>query len=178
MIKAREFSFEDIPTKVNWMNNPIINNSMFFELPATISKTETWFKNKNNNTRVDFSFLNEQQEIVGMGGFTNIDKINSNAEYYIMVNPNLHGQGFGKKISLWMFNYAFLKLNLNKIYLYTNDDNVAANKIYENSGFKLEGILREHKFKKGNFLNRRFYGLLKSEWKTKNWQQDNLQYEF
>lgn len=177
MIKAREFCYNDIPIKVDWINNPEINNSMFFELPATISKTEEWFKNKNNTARIDFSFINEQEIIVGMGGFTDIDRKNLNAEFYVMVNPSMHSQGIGKIISLWMYNYAFLELNLNKLYLFTNDDNIAASKIYENAGFKLEGVLRQHKSKNGVFLDRHFYGLLRKEWKLQKWCKKELTYE-
>lgn len=70
-----------------------------------------------------------------------------------------------------MYNYAFSVLELNKIYLYTNDDNVAAYRIYEKYGFQLEGILRNHKWKNGKFQNRRFYGLLKSEWEESEWKK-------
>jgi len=177
MIKARIFSFEDIPSRVEWLNDPKINKTMFFDLPATIEKTEAWFKNKDKTTRIDFSFV-EKDILVGMGGFINIDKINANAEFYIMISPLLQGKGYGKLLSLWMYNFAFIELNLHKIYLYTNDDNIAAYKIYEYAGFTLEGILREQKYKSGVFISRRFYGLLRQEWQTKEWKKEIIKYEF
>lgn len=178
MIKARLFSFEDIPYRVKWINDIRINKSMFFDLPATIEKTEVWYRNKDKNTRIDFSFINQSEMLIGMGGFTNIDKNNLNAEFYIMVSPLLQGKGYGKSLSLWMFNFAFIELNLHKIYLYTNDNNIAAYKIYEYAGFKLEGTLREQKYKKGKFISRRFYGLLRQEWLTKDWKKEKIEYEF
>ena len=36
---VKDFSAEDINTRVEWINNPAINKSMYFELPATIEKT-------------------------------------------------------------------------------------------------------------------------------------------
>lgn len=171
-IKAYRFKIEDISTRVDWINNPAIHNTMYFEIPASIDKTEIWYENNvNNESRIDFTFKIDSV-IIAMGGFTNISKEHKNAEFYVMVNPEMHGKGIGKEVSQWMFNYAFSVLKLNKIYLYTNDDNISAYSIYEKSGFKLEGIIREHKWKNGHFQNRRFYGLLLSEWKHLEWKKD------
>lgn len=166
------FSVEDIPTRVDWINNPKINSFMFFELPATIEQTERWYQNNiGNKNRIDFTFRNMVGEIIAMGGFTGISPEHENAEFYVMVNPIMHGKGIGHKVSVWMYNYAFSQLNLHKIYLYTNDDNVSAYSIYEKAGFQLEGTLREHKKKDNKFQNRRIYGLLRSEWEIKDWKE-------
>src|SRR5690606_10376306 len=111
-IKAEYLSKTDLQTRVDWINNPKINSSMFFETPASLEKTSNWFlANLRNKNRVDFSFFDETGDLVAMGGFTGIDFVNSHAEFYVMVNPDLQGQGFGKRVSKWMFNYAFLKFN-------------------------------------------------------------------
>src|SRR5690554_815283 len=178
-ITAREFSEIDIETRVNWINNPKINYNMFFEIPATVEKTLQWHRsNIGNKKRIDFTFRDEAGTPLAMGGFTGIDEANENAEFYVMVNPEMHGKGIGKKVSKWMFNYFFLRYGLNKIYLYTNDSNVSAYKIYEDCDFKLEGIFREQKFKNGSFQNRRFYGLLKREWINLDWKVDQIYFEF
>lgn len=176
-IIPKRFSEKDISKRVEWINNPSINKNMYFDLPASIEKTERWFSgNIDNKKRIDFSFFNTENELIAMGGYTAIDVIHNNAEFYVMVNPNMHGRGIGKKVSKWMYNYAFSSLNLNKIYLYTNDDNVSAYKIYENAGFRLEGVLRNHKWKNGKYQNRRVYGLLKSEWNQLEWKEE-INYE-
>lgn len=175
-IKAKRFSEADIAIRVDWINNPLVNQTMFFDLPASIENTKKWFEaNVGNKNRIDFCFFDADGVCVAMGGFTSITEEHQNAEFYVMVDPSKQGQGIGKYVSRWMYNYAFSILKLNKIYLYTNDDNVAAYSIYEKSGFQLEGILRNHKWKNGKFQNRRFYGLLKSEWKLVEWKEE--QYE-
>src|SRR5690606_38900289 len=151
-ISAKYLAEEDLMTRVVWINDPRINNSMFFEIPATLQKTKDWFiANVGNKRRVDFSFFDDNRILIAMGGFTGIDATNCHAEFYVMVNPDMQGLGVGKRISKWMFNYAFLKFDLHKIFLYTNDSNVKAYKIYEDASFRLEGILREHKWKNGEF---------------------------
>ncbi|WP_312311713.1 GNAT family N-acetyltransferase [Empedobacter brevis] len=170
--KPRRFNGKDIPVRVNWINDPRINQTMFFDLPASIINTENWYNNnRGNSKRIDFSFVNNEDEIIAMGGFTDINSLHKNAEFYVMVNPEMQGRGIGKQVSFWMYNYAFSILDLNKIFLYTNDDNIAAFSIYEKAGFQLEGVLRNHKWKNNKFQNRRFYGLLKSEWKNLEWKE-------
>lgn len=171
-IIPKRFSEKDITDRVKWINNQAINSNMYFDLPASIENTKRWFVNNiGNKKRIDLTFFYSCGERIAMGGFTSIDSTHSNAEFYVMVNPLLYGKGIGKNVSRWMFNYAFSILNLNKIYLYTNDDNISAYKIYENAGFRLEGVLRDHKWKDGKFQNRRVYGLLKSEWELLDWKE-------
>lgn|SRR5690554_6758558 len=171
-IIPRRFSEKDISDRVDWINNPVVNRNMYFDLPATVENTIQWFiNNVGNKKRIDFTFFDSFGERIAMGGYTSIDSIHCNAEFYVMVNPMMHGKGIGKKVSFWMYNYAFSILNLNKIYLYTNDDNINAYKIYESAGFMLEGVLRDHKWKNGKFQNRRIYGLLKSEWELLDWKE-------
>ena len=170
-IIPKKFRNEDILTRVGWINDKRINQTMFFDLPASVENTQKWFEAiKDCKNRIDFTFFNDEDKIIAMGGFTGINSTHKNAEFYVMVNPEMQGMGIGKQVSFWMYNYAFSKLDLHKIYLYTNDDNVAAYSIYEKAGFVLEGILKEHKWKNDKFQNRRFYGLLKSDWNNLPWK--------
>ena len=167
----RSFELTDISTRVDWINNPIINKTMFFELPATIEKTSNWYEMiKNNPNRMDITVIDvSDNTLCAMGGFNIINRKNSNAEFYLMVNPHLIGKGLGIKVTIWLNNYAFHALNLHKIYLFTDISNIAGNRLYEKCGYKLEGILKEHIYKSNKFYDLRQYGLLKSEWECMPW---------
>ncbi|MBN1398759.1 MAG: GNAT family N-acetyltransferase [Bacteroidetes bacterium] len=178
-LKARKFKRADIQTRVDWINNPRVNNTMPFDLPATVKRTTEWFKNNiGNQTRIDLTFTDRQNNIMAMGGYTHIDLKDSKAEFYVMVNPDSQGKGIGKKATKWLLNYAFLTYDLNKIYLYTYSMNNAANRIYESYSFKLEGVLRKHAFKNGNLCDRRIYGLLREEWEKAPWRVTDIEYDF
>lgn len=179
ILKVRFFSELDIQTRVNWINDQKINQNMSFDVPATYEKTLSWFKNNINNTqRVDFTFENQKNEIVAMGGLSPIDQKNCNGEYYLMINPDMLGRGIGTRASKWICNYGFIVLQLNKIYSYTSEHNVASCKMQENIGLKLEGVLRQQKYSEGKFQNRHFYGLLRNEWEGLNWHTETIEYEF
>ncbi|WP_271424714.1 GNAT family N-acetyltransferase [Aequorivita sinensis] len=176
--KASYFQAKDIPVKVSWMNDIRINEHMYFSLPATEEATMKWFtENKDNVNRVDFTFK-ENEKYIAMGGFTGINHQSGIAEFYVMVNPEMQGKGIGRKVSLWMYNYAFVKLQLNKIFLYTDNSNIPSSKIYEKAGFQQEGLLRQHKLKNGILRDRRVYGLLREEWEEKEWRLKQVYYDF
>lgn len=171
-MRVKNFSAEDIKTRVSWINNSSINTSMYFDLPATIEQTQKWHEsNKTKTNRQDFTFF-KGNEIVAMGGLVSIDKQASHAELYIMVNPNLHGQGWGKKSTKWLLFYGFEYLKLNKVYLFTDGANVSGYRLYESIGMVYEGTMRQHKLKNGELKDRRIYSILSEEWELLNYAED------
>lgn len=49
-INIRKFSIEDIPNKVEWINNPKNNKYLHYNLPLEVQKTINWFKNNEKRT--------------------------------------------------------------------------------------------------------------------------------
>src|SRR5690606_3297006 len=154
-ITVHKFSEKDIPDRVNWINDIRINRHMHFDLPASIINTESWFKAISvSHSRIDLVFKDEKGKVLAMAGFADINLHHQNAEFYIFINPDEQGRGYGRRVTKWMINYGFLKYGLNKIYLYTDTDNSGAIKLYENLGFVKEGVQRKHRFKNGSFKDK------------------------
>ena len=133
-MRIRRLKHEDLPIRVEWVNNPKIHKSMHFEVPITIEGTEKWFRKVfDNHDRADFAFEKEGK-LCAMGGFTSMS---SEAELYVFVDPNNKGNGIGSKATSLLCEYGFMHLHLNKIFLYTNGDNLPAQRTYQKLGFKL-----------------------------------------
>ena len=63
-----------------------------------------------------------------------------------------------------MIDHAFFKMNLRRIYTIAFSDNLC--KMTERVfGFKREGVLREHQFSNGKYVDSYVLGLLRSDWK-------------
>ena len=122
-MEIRKLNKEDLPIRVKWMNHPHIYQNMHFDIPVLLEKTEAWYATLSKRNRCDLVFLKEGQ-IVAMGGLTNIDSVVKKAELYIFVNPESHHAGIGTEATRQLCNYGFSALDLQKIYLVTNDDNV------------------------------------------------------
>ena len=161
---VRRLEESDLQLRVSWMNNKKVYSSMHFDIPVIMENTIKWYhNNKGNDKRVDLAF-EENGEIVAFGGLTSIDRDVNKAELYIFVNPNAQKSGIGTKATMLLCHYGFEELGLNKIYLETNEDNMAARCVYEKCGFILEGTHREeYKTSDGFMLSRMYYGLLKRD---------------
>lgn len=170
-MKLRLLARTDLPTRVEWMNNPAVYRTMHFTPPISLEKTIEWHsKNVNNSSRCDMAFEDEDGNLVAMGGLTAIDYSVRKAEFYIFVNPERQKQGIGSKATYLLCQYGFDVLQLHKIYLYTNASNLGARRTYEKIGFTLEGVHRNEMITDERYEDRLYYGLLASELSKDNKQ--------
>lgn len=165
-MKLRRLEKIDLPIRVAWANHPRVYPSMGFTPPISLEKTIAWWENnQKSNSRFDAVFETDDGEYAAFGGLTCIDPIIRKAEFYLFVNPDLHGQGIGTMATRMLCQYGFVILHLHKIYLLTNESNIPARRLYEKVGFKLEGVHRDEKLIDERFENRYYYGILASELK-------------
>lgn len=172
MMEIRRLSYDDLKTRVEWMNNPLIYSSMHYEVPILLGKTIQWYeKNLTDDKRFDITVL-EDGEIVAFGGFTSINREVQKAETYLFADPfHLH-KGVGTRAKKLICKFGFEELGLNKLYFITNEDNYASIRVNEKCGFKLEGRMRkEYMTKDGLLKDRLYFGLLKDEWGEENDEQ-------
>ncbi len=165
-ITIRKFEKSDIPKKVEWINNPANNRFLHYNIPLSIEGTERWFDSHQGETTRYDAVIEADGVPVGTIGLLSIDRKNSKAEYYIaMGETSYKGKGVAKEASRLILSYGFEELGLNRIYLFTEVDNIAAQKLFERVGFKREGILKQDVYSHGAFADRIAYGILKEDWK-------------
>lgn len=162
-ITIRQFEKSDIPKKVEWVNNPENNQFLHYDIPLSVEKTERWFDSHlGEETRFD-AVIEADGLPVGTIGLLSIDRKNSKAEYYIAMGETAYKRkGVAKEASRLLLQYGFEKLGLNRIYLFTETGNIAAQRLFERVGFQPEGTIREDIMRNGNYVDRIMYGYLKS----------------
>ena len=165
-VKIRKFIETDIDNKVKWINNPLNNEYLHYNIPLDVINTKKWFEAiKNNPSRHDM-IIEYNNTPVGVIGIINIDK--KKGEYYITLGENDYKRkGISYEATKLILDYAFYKLNLEKVWLCVDENNIAARKLYEKIGFIQEGLLRKDIYFKGEMINRCMYGILKEEWTCK-----------
>ncbi|MGM0901303.1 MAG: GNAT family N-acetyltransferase [Bacillota bacterium] len=159
-IAIRKFQEEDIPYKVKWINDDKNNKYLHYDLPLREDKTLQWFKSlEGRGDRVDYT-ITHAGEPAGLIGLLNIDLKSKEAEYYICLGGDkFKGKGIAKVATDLLINKAYKEFSLNKIYLYTEVDNVQAQKLFEKSGFVKEGLLKNDLFYNEKYIDRYVYTL-------------------
>ena len=164
-VTIRKFEKTDIPRKVEWINNPENNQFLHYDIPICVEKTEKWFESHiGDDTRYD-AVIEADGVPVGTIGLLSIDRKNSKAEYYIAMGEVAYkGKGVAKAASRLILAYAFETLGLNRVYLFTEVENVAAQRLFERVGFVKEGIIRQDILSHRKYVDRMAYGYLREEW--------------
>ena len=164
IVSLRKFTKDDIPKKVEWINNPDIIG--FFIMIYHLKKKKHICGLKNIQGRTDrYDAVIEADGIpCGTIGLLSIDTKNSKAEYYIaMGEVTLKGKGVSTQASKLILEYAFEVLGLNRVYLFTETENIPAQRLFEKVGFVKEGCIRSDIFSHGKFVDRYVYGITRTD---------------
>ena len=160
----RPFAEEDVADKVRIINDAHNNTYLHYNLPLTQEGTKNWFNTlRERNNRLDLTII-KNDIVAGFIGLLSIDDKNKKAEYYICIDHAFAGQGIGTTASKLLLNYAFTQLNLNKVYLYTEKDNIPAQKLFEKIGIKQEGLLKDDIIYNRRKISRYAYGICKEDY--------------
>jgi len=157
-IKIRKFQEKDIPLKVKWINDEKNNKYLHYDLPLREDKTIKWFKTLENRTeRFDCTILCDGIP-VGLIGLLNIDIEKKSAEYYVCLGDhNFKGKGVASVATNELLKVANEEFKLEEIYLYTEVDNISAQKLFERIGFKNKKLIKNDLFYQGKNIDRYFY---------------------
>lgn len=146
-------------------NREIKKSAMCHPFPVSSFLDQKWLEDTLSdvsNKSVYFA-IGEQQNstLIGFISLTNINWINSNCNFGIIIDSDFQGKGLGKEATKMALTYAFETLNLHKISLLVLETNNGAIKMYENLGFVKEGKLIDQYFCNSKYLNVIMMGLLK-----------------
>jgi len=176
-VAIRKFEEKDIP-KVKWINDEKNNKYLHYDLPLREDKTLIWFRSiKDRTDRADYT-ITYNGEPVGLIGLLNIDYKNKKAEYYICLGGEQYrGKGIAYTATKLLVDVAYNDFKLNRIYLYTEINNISAQRFFEKFGFEKEGLLKNDLIYNGRKIDRYVYGLDLENYKTKTQSVSNAEIE-
>jgi len=123
---------------------------------------------QSNPKQILFSFLHRNQ-CIGYGGLTSINWECQRAEISFLVDSSrnhdakLYKQDFTHFLSL-LCEVAFKDLEFHRLFTETFAFRKEHIRILEDFGVKKEGTLREHAFKRGQFVDSIMHGILSREY--------------
>lgn len=121
-----------------------------------------WFDKQALDPTIKMYAINYQGDFVGVCGLTDIDLINQRAEFSLYVDPDRHQKGIGKKALIELLRIGFARYPLYSIWGESFEGNLAC-VMFNKIGFKYDGMIRNHYFRKGNFISAHIYSITRNE---------------
>jgi diamine N-acetyltransferase len=171
-IRLRAPERDDLPTFVNWINDPEVRAGLSLFLPMSMAQEEQWFDNMLKRPVEEHPLSIEVQNknewiIIGNIGYFDFDSIAQSAESGILIgDKDYWNKGYGTEAMKLLLKHGFETLNLNRVFLRVYEDNPRAIRCYEKVGFIHEGRMRQARFSKGKYVDILFMGILREEWKS------------
>lgn len=162
---------EDMPILLEWRNNP--DNRKYYReyKESNIEDQILWYENIMMKDPSWHHFvvkpIDNPNKVIGVVLLNHIHYVYRTGEFGITLgDPEYRGKGYGKDMLITLIKYGFEQLNLNRIWceVYSNNESVH---LYRKIGFKDEGVLRQHVYKDGQYLDSYMLGMLKSEYNEK-----------
>lgn len=106
----------------------------------------------------------ESKNVIGTCGFLNYEKEHNRIEIGYDLNPKYWGKGVMKEALSCIIHFAFMTMKINKIEAKVEPENNSSIRLLEKLNFLKEGVLRQHEFEKGKYVDLAIFSILKSEY--------------
>ncbi|MBP1949899.1 GNAT family N-acetyltransferase [Virgibacillus litoralis] len=159
---------EDWELRYKWLTDPEINSTLpsgnGIPLTPNTVRERTRKYAESNDKSVYFTIFNKEDKSIGNAQLYKINPWNRNAELGLWIGEKSEwGKGYGTEVVEILVNFAFSRLNLHKVYLTVDSDNIGAIRCYEKVGFYKDGVLRDEVFKNGKYVNRIYMSILETD---------------
>lgn len=172
----RAFEEGDYPDVFEYQHEPLVNCFASMKLNALDeAKNETAKKMKDS----EFTFaivLRESGKVIGeIFAHPEGDESDESKDTFSpcwMLNKDYHGKGYGYEAAKAFVDYLFTEKGARRIYAFTEDYNIASQRVCEKLGMRREGLFKEFisfvKDADGNpiYENTYQYAILKKEWES------------
>ena len=155
-VYLRALEVEDLERTHKWHTDPSLYKTLASNFHfVSRSAEETWLKQKCAFSKNEINLaicLKDTSDHIGNIYLRDIDRISQRGTLHIFIgDAENRGKGYGQSAIRQLISYAFDELNLQKIWLTILAKNTVARHIYEKCGFIVEGTLKRHVYKNGQF---------------------------
>ena len=164
---------KDSPVVAQWTTDLVLARRLRFEQPArplavfeARKVLETWIKD-NERLKNAFSYalrpLNDDS-LIGMIGISGVMWVHGAAVLNLMIGNSENWSAYAQEALNLGLQYAFDELNLFRIQVQVEENDVPGCELYSSANFFLEVRQRQAVYHQGRYWDRLHYGLLRPEW--------------
>lgn len=173
LVRLRAPERGDLPIFVKWINDPEVTAFLLLEPPISLEEEERWFQDVQKGRDKVFTIETKEGAIIGNIALTGLDWKNRKADMGIMIGEKEYwSHGYGTDAIVALLRYLFGELNLNRVALFTDANNLRALRCYERCGFRTEGTLHEYRFKRGQYIDCIQMAILRQDWEGLNGRRE------
>lgn len=159
------------PRYLAWLNDLEVTKHLGlprYLLPVPFAEAERYYQaNASSATDLFFAVLAEAGGFVGTARLSRINWVGRTAEVGIMIGDRgAQGKGFASEAVSLVVDHAFRALNLRKLMAGAHAENRASLQCFLRLGFRQEGLLREHAYVDGRYVDYVFLGLFQREYQA------------
>ncbi len=170
-VRLRPIEREDLPQYVRWFGDPEVRHHLAVYLPFSLAQEERWYEGLQERLAGgrDVILAIETMEGVHIGnvGLHSINWKDRSSELGIVIGEKGYwNQGYGTDTMHTMLRVAFEEMNLHRVYLRVDADNVRGIRCYEKCGFQKEGTLRDAVFRAGQYHDQLLMSILRPEFQS------------
>ena len=163
-VYVRPLRKSDCSTLRTWQADPAIAASLASQKLERLLASEYDWDSEPQFTDLFVICRKGDDQVVGLLGFTEIDRETKQAEFSKMIGePSERGKGRARGATKALLNYGFDVLGLNRIYLHTLDGNIKNIRLNQSLGFQFEGLLQQAVQIDGKLRDVAIMALLKSQ---------------
>lgn len=172
-LRLRAVERQDLIAFQRWVNDPEVTAGLLIDWPLSMADEEDWFTATRQRPKYEQPLVIEVQSEGEWLAIGNVSLININwtvrsAEIGIMIGEKTFwNQGYGSEAMQTLINWAFSRLNLNRIYLHVYETNPRAIRAYQKIGFVQDGRLRQAHYADGRYWDVFIMSVLRSDWQQK-----------
>jgi len=155
-VYLRALEIEDLECTLRWHNDAELYKTLIGSFHYVSRETEEqWLRKKQvfSSDEINLAICRSaDHKHIGNLYLRDIDWISRHAMLHIFIGERQNrSKGYGQEAMHQVIAYAFGELGLHRLYLFVLEENHPASHVYEKCGFIVEGRLRKHVFKAGQF---------------------------
>jgi RimJ/RimL family protein N-acetyltransferase len=170
LVRLRAREPEDLERNLRWMNDREVRQFLLeVRYPVSRLDEEKWMEENQGSSFQHVRLAIETREGQHIG---NIDLGPASPEHRraslgIMIGEKeCWGRGYGTDAIRTLLCFAFREMNLNRVWLTTDENNARALGCYRKCGFREEGRLRQDRYLEGRHWDTIVMGVLREEFEA------------
>jgi len=162
--QLRAMEVNDLQQIWAWRNSERIRNAMIGNHVISWEEHCHWFDKQQRDETSTYFVYEQEGRPVGVVNFTHIHREHLTCYWGFYLGEDGLPKGTGTMMGKLALQYAFEHLGIRKVCAEVLGDNIASKNFHIKLGFRQEGVLKEHIWKKGAFIDLVCFALFRDDY--------------